>query len=71
MATNIVGVTMPTPASDPGISTNGNFTMGGVITTAGGGTAYECSENSNEISFSVWIPAAAFSVPVNFRILPE
>jgi len=181
MATNIVGVTMPTPASDPGISTNGNFTMGGVITTAGGGTwaesgdmhfqwdqgndnwvtmgstgalnvasqtnpitglqtateqqvtvyndgttgtfnirvrlieddltewlssslqivvsggssespsespslspsacgdqpqagggtAYECSENSNEVSFAVWIPANKYEVPVNFRILPE
>jgi len=38
---------------------------------SGGGTAYECSENSNEASFSVWIPPAAFSVPVNFRIIPE
>ena len=33
MATNIIGVTMPTP----GISPNGNFTMGGVISVSGGG----------------------------------
>jgi len=38
---------------------------------SGGGTAYECSENSNEASFSVWIPANTFQVPVNFRIIPE
>ena len=37
MATNIVGVTMPTPASDPTPSPGGDFIMGGQITTAGGG----------------------------------
>jgi len=59
MATNIIGVTMPTPASDPGISPYPTR------------HAMNSSENSNEISFSVWIPAAVFSVPVNFRIIPE
>ena len=39
MATNITGVSMPTPASDPEISPNGNFTMGGVISVAGGGSS--------------------------------
>ena len=37
MATNITGVTMPQPVSDPGISPSGSFTMGGQITIAGGG----------------------------------
>jgi len=37
MATNITGVTMTQPLSDPGIAPNGNFTMGGQIQTAGGG----------------------------------
>ena len=36
-----------------------------------GSTVYECSDNSNEASFTVWIPANKFQVPVNFRILPE
>ena len=34
-------------------------------------TIYECSDNSNEVSLVVWIPANQFQVPVNFRILPE
>jgi hypothetical protein len=34
-------------------------------------TLYECSSDSNEVSFTVWIPANKFQVPVNFRILPE
>ena len=34
-------------------------------------TIYECSGDSNEVSFSVWIPANAFTVPVNFRIVTE
>ena len=38
---------------------------------SGGGTAYECSDNSNEVSFSVWIPSNKIKVPVNFIILPE
>jgi len=37
MATNIVGVTMPTPAGDPNPAPEGNFVMGGQITTSGGG----------------------------------
>jgi hypothetical protein len=37
MATNIVGVTMTQPLSDPNIQTGGSFTMGGQITVAGGG----------------------------------
>ena len=37
MATNITGVNQTQPLSDPGISPNGNFVMGGQITTAGGG----------------------------------
>jgi len=32
---------------------------------------YECSEFSNEASFTVWIPANKFQVPINFRILPD
>ena len=36
-----------------------------------GSTLYECSGNSNEASFTVWIPANKFEVPINFRILPE
>ena len=34
-------------------------------------TLYECSGDSNEASFTVWIPANKFEVPINFRILPE
>ena len=37
MATNITGVTMTQPLSDPNIQTGGSFTMGGQISTAGGG----------------------------------
>jgi len=36
-----------------------------------GSTVYECSGNSNEASFTVWIPANAYEVPINFRIVPE
>jgi len=36
-----------------------------------GSTKYECSENSNEVSLTVWIPANKFQVPVNFRMIPE
>lgn len=37
MATNITGVTFTQPSSDPGISPEGNFVMGGQIQTSGGG----------------------------------
>ena len=37
MSTNIIGVTMTAPGSDPGIDVGGNFPMTGVISTAGGG----------------------------------
>jgi hypothetical protein len=36
-----------------------------------GSTLYECSGPSNEISVDFWIPAEAYKVPVNFRIVPE
>jgi hypothetical protein len=35
-----------------------------------GGVEYQCSADSNEVNFSVWIPANAFKVPVQFRIVP-
>jgi hypothetical protein len=44
MATNIVGVTMPQPTSDPNIQTGGNFTMGGQISVAGGGSWAESGD---------------------------
>ena len=31
----------------------------------------KCSDNSNEVNFSVDIPALEFKVPVNFRMLAE
>ena len=34
-------------------------------------TLYECSGDSNEASFTVWIPANKFEVPINFRMLAE
>jgi hypothetical protein len=37
----------------------------------GGETEYQCSADSNEVNFSVWIPADAFNVPVLFRIIPN
>jgi hypothetical protein len=40
----------------------------GDIPQEGGGTAFECSDWSNEVSYSFWIPAGKFSVPVQFRI---
>ena len=43
----------------------------GDIPQADGGTVYECSGNSNETSFSVWIPANGCAVPVNFRVKAE
>lgn len=43
----------------------------GDIPQEGGGTVYECSENSNEVAYNFWIPAGRFSVPINFRILAE
>jgi len=43
----------------------------GDIPQAGGGTVYECSGNSNETDFSVWIPANGCEVPVNFRVKAE
>lgn len=33
-----------------------------------GTTIYECSDNSNEVSYTFWIPADQFSIPGNFRI---
>jgi hypothetical protein len=40
----------------------------GDIPQADGSTVYECSENSNEISYDFFIPAGRFSVPVQFRL---
>jgi len=57
----------------PGTNQTRYFVMKacGDLPQADGGTKYECSDNSNEVSFTVWIPAAAFQLPVNFRILPD
>jgi len=38
---------------------------------ADGTTKYECSADSNEVNFSVWVPADKYEVPVNFRIISE
>ena len=35
---------------------------------SGDTTEFKCSDNSNEVNFSVYIPTAEFNVPVNFRI---
>ena len=43
----------------------------GNIPQQDGTTVYECSEFSNEVSFGFWIPAGQFSVPVQFRIIPQ
>ena len=42
----------------------------GTVLEAGQPT-FKCSDDSNEVNFSVDIPAFEFKVPVNFRILPE
>lgn len=43
----------------------------GDIPQEGGGTAYSCSENSNEVSHGFFIPAGRFSVPVNFKVIAQ
>ena len=34
-------------------------------------TKYECSENSNEVSYNFWIPAGQFSIPIKFKIVVQ
>ena len=43
----------------------------GDIPQADGTTVYKCSDPSNEVSASFWIPAGEFSVPVNFRVISQ
>jgi len=43
----------------------------GDVPQEGGSTEYMCSEDSNEVNYSFWIPAGMFSVPVEFRIIPN
>ena len=43
----------------------------GDIPQADNTTVYECSAPSNEISYSFWIPAGKFSVPVQFRVIAQ
>ena len=64
----VVDITGP-----PGTNQTRYFVMKacGDVIQADASTKYECSENSNEVSFAVWIPANKYEVPVNFRILPE
>lgn len=35
-----------------------------------GTTKYLCSDNSNEVSYDFWIPAAGFTAPITFQIIP-
>jgi hypothetical protein len=43
----------------------------GDIPQEGGGTVYECSTWSNEVSHAFWIPAEGYTAPIQFRILPQ
>jgi hypothetical protein len=43
----------------------------GNIPQSDGTTKYECSDNSNEVSWDFWIAATGFSAPVKFSIKPE
>jgi len=43
----------------------------GDVPIEGGGTEYQCSDPSNEVSYNFWIPAGGYSAPVQFRILPQ
>lgn len=36
-----------------------------------GSILYECSEPSNEVSYSFWIESTGFSVPMQFRIMAQ
>jgi len=41
----------------------------GDVPQASGTPEYLCSEDSNEVSHSFWIPAGMFSVPIEFKII--
>ena len=43
----------------------------GDVPQEGGGTAYQCSDPSNEASYAFWIPSTGFSAPVQFTIKPN
>ena len=43
----------------------------GDVPQQGGGTKYLCSPDSNEVSYTFWIPAGQFSVPLDFKINAE
>lgn len=72
---NSGGPTYSSPASatvtgDQGTTVTKYFVLVacGDIPQEDGSTIYECSTNSNEVSYGFWIPAGKFSVPVNFKI---
>lgn len=43
----------------------------GDVPQEGGGTAYQCSDPSNEASFAFWIPSTGFSAPIKFTVKPQ
>jgi hypothetical protein len=43
----------------------------GDVTKEDGSIVNECSGPSNEVSYDFWIPFSGFSVPVQFRIIPQ
>ena len=62
-----------TVTGNPGTTETRYFVLRacGDLPQEGGGTVYECSDDSNEISYGFWIPAGKFKVPINFRIVPD
>ncbi len=62
-----------TVTGEPGTTETRYFVLKacGDIPIEGGGTEYQCSSYSNEVSKGFWIPVGAYEVPINFRIIPE
>jgi hypothetical protein len=58
---------------DPGTTETRYFVLRacGDVPLEGGGTEYQCSDWSNEVSYGFWLAPDQFKVPVNFRIISQ
>jgi hypothetical protein len=43
----------------------------GNVTQEDSSILYECSDDSNEVSYDFWVPFGGFEVPINFRIIAQ
>ena len=65
--------TDPKVIGNPGTTVSKYFVLVacGDIPQQDGSLKYECSNDSNEVSYDFWIPVGQFEAPVDFQIVPK